>query len=128
MAFTTEQNTEFVALLEQFTDAGAAEWLLQCEDEAAYVYCFVAGERIDFLVHGGGRDDDPVPASSSDIAAVSGRWRHHELLFLAPDEMYPTLLPLLRRAFPDLPRWQALTRQATRYALDTLHRAGHQKA
>ena len=128
MAFTDEQAAEFLALLQEFTDVGAAEWLLSHEDEPAFVYCFVAGERIDFVVHGGERGDDLVPVWSPEIAAVGGRWRHHELLFLAPDQMHPTLLPLLRRAVPDLRRWQNLTRQATRHALDTLQRARDHKA
>jgi hypothetical protein len=127
MAFTAEQAAEFLDLLERFTNACAAEWLLTDQDEGAYVYCFVAGERIDFVVHGGERGDEPTPVSSVEIAAVGGRWRHHLLLFLAPDEMHPKLLPLLRRAVPDLKRWQELTRQATRHALDTLQRASPEK-
>jgi hypothetical protein len=127
MAFTAEQAAEFLDLLERFTKAGAAEWLLTDEDEGAYVYCFVAGERIDFVVHGGKRGDEPVPVSSGEIAAVGGRWRHHHLLFLAPDEMHPKLLPLLRHAVPNLKRWQELTRQATKHALDALHRASPEK-
>jgi hypothetical protein len=122
MAFTNKNDAELLGLLQQFTGAGAAEWLLKHDDEAAFVYCFVAGERIDFVVYGGVRGDELVPVSSSDIAAVGGRWRHHELLFLAPEDMHPTLLPLLRRAVPDLPRWQELTRQATHHAFDALHR------
>jgi hypothetical protein len=92
-------------------------------ERSGCVYCFVAGERIDFVVLGGERGDDPVPASSPEIAAVSGRWRHRQLLFLVPDEMHPKLLPLLRRAVPDFKRWQELTRQATRHGLETLRRA-----
>jgi hypothetical protein len=128
MAFTAEQAAEFLDLLERFSNADAAEWLLTNEDEGAYVYCFVADERIDFVVHGGERGDEAIPVSSGEIAAVSGRWRHHLLLFLAPDEMHPKLVPLLRRAVPDLKRWQELSRRATRHALDTLHHASPEKA
>lgn len=116
------ERDQIVTILDQLTTAGAARWFVDPGDEAGYAYCFVGGERLDFVTCGPGGWQEPLPPESDDIPAILARWRHRELLFLEPALDQPRLLALIRAAERDPARFRQLTREATANATESLRR------
>lgn len=107
---------ELLNTLDKLTQSRAAIWL-QGADSPGYIYCYVADERIDFLVY---VDADVIGSPVGEVAAVTVNFRNIQRMFIQPSTTAPRLLALLRSAQEDHELFRTLQRKCLVNAVSRL--------